>query len=108
MHEINIKKVLVSGEKLILSTRFRKFEIGRQDISSFKVLRIMSLFDEIGILLECSKSFMVTERAFGFFELAEFLCVQKLFGLSWYIDAESGRLLEHVCAHSRVLRIEGT
>lgn len=79
-----------------MSTRFRKFTIYISDISGFKVLRISSLFDEIGIILRCGNEFLITERAEGFLDLAELLHVEKLFGPLWYRDAEGGRELEHV------------
>jgi hypothetical protein len=91
---INARRVEVHGEEIFISTRFRKFVIERSEIASFKVQRIPSFFDEIGIELQCDKYFLVTERADGFLDLAKFLCLDKLFGQLWYRDAENGRILE--------------
>lgn len=95
MAAINARTVQVEGERLYISTRFRKFVIYRSDILGFKVRRIPSFFEEVGIELQCSKLFLITERAIGFIDLAKFLHVEKLFGPLWYSDAESGRELEH-------------
>lgn len=100
MSVIKATKVEVDGDKLSVSAHFRNFSLHRSTIASFMVRRIPSLFDEIGIELKSEKTFLVTERVSGFFELAKFLCVEEAFGPLWYRDAEDGRQLEQTCAGS--------
>ena len=95
MSIVRVKKVEVDGENLSMSSAFRRFYVSRDEIDGFKVGRISSLFDEIGIELEGGRTFLITERASGFFNLVEFLHVEDAFGPLWYRDAEDGRSLEH-------------
>ena len=101
---IKARKVKVDGDRLSISTQFRNFPLEKSAIASFKVGRISSLFDEIGIEVKCEKTFLVTERVSGFFELAKFLCVEEAFGPLWYRDAEDGRQLEQICVGSGQFR----
>ena len=100
MGVIKARKVKIDGDRLFISTRFRRFCLEKSDIASFKVGRIPSLFDEIGIELRSDKAFLITERASGFFELVIFLHVEEAFGPLWYRDAENGRQLERTGAGS--------
>ncbi|AXK42365.1 hypothetical protein DVR09_08465 [Erythrobacter aureus] len=95
MGVITAKKVEIDGEEIRLSSRFRKFYIRKGDIKEFRIKRIPSLFDEIGIEFSGEKTFLVSERARGFFDLTEFLNVETVFGAFWYRDAEDGRELRH-------------
>lgn len=99
MNEIKARKVKVDGDTVLVFTFLRKFSFKKADIKNFKVLRIPSLFDEIGIELQANRKFIVTERDLGFFDLANFLNVEEAFGPLWYRDAEDGRSLEK-CTHS--------
>ena len=95
MRAIAATKVHVEDGKLHISTRFRKFTVERDEIIVFRVKRIPSFFNELGIELQCDRLFLVTERAVGFLDLAEFLNFEELFGSLWYRDAENGRELEY-------------
>ena len=92
---INIRKARTEGDLLYLFSRFRRFEHGRKDFETLKVRQIPSLFDEIGIELLGQKSFLITERADGFFKVAEYFNLEGIFGALWYRDAEDGRALHH-------------
>src|SRR4051812_18293059 len=95
MITISAIKVQVDEERLVLLTKYRSFIVPTSEIFGFSVRRISSFFDEIGIELRSSKSFLVTERADGFFDLAKFLHIEELFGALWYSEAENGRELHH-------------
>jgi hypothetical protein len=71
------------------------FEHLKHDFETFRVRRIPSLFDEIGIELCGQQKILVPEGADGFFELAEVLDLEGVFGPLWYRDAEDGRELCH-------------
>jgi hypothetical protein len=75
-------------------TLLRRFSFKKADIQNFKVLRVPSLFDEIGIELQANRKFLITERVLGFFDLASFLDLEQAFGPLWYRDAEDGHQLE--------------
>jgi hypothetical protein len=94
MSEITARKVEVDGDNLSIHNLFQSFSLKRNDITGFKVRRIPSLFDEIGIEIQASRTFLVAERAAGFFDLANFLGLEENFGPMWYRDAEDGRQLE--------------
>lgn len=95
MGAVTAKKVEINGEEICLRSRFRKFDLRKKDIKEFRIRRMPSLFDEIGIELSGEKTFLVPERARGFFDLVEFLNVETVFGALWYRDAEDGRELRH-------------
>lgn len=95
MATINARKVKIIGDQLYISTLFRTYLVGRDDIVRFRIARIPSLFDEIGLELQSIKCFFVTERVKGFLDLAEYLRVKEIFGPLWYRDVESGRKLEY-------------
>ena len=97
MSAITARKVKVEGNKLYISTLFPNFLITRDVITEFKIGKVPSLFDEIGIELKCGKTFLITERISGFFDVAKFLRVEDAFGPLWYRDVEDGRLLEQTC-----------
>jgi hypothetical protein len=94
MSEIKARKVKIDGDNLLIHTLLRSFLLKRDEIAGFKVSRIPSLFEEIGIEIQASRKFLVTERAVGFFDLACFLGLEEVFGPLWYRDAEDGRQLE--------------
>jgi hypothetical protein len=100
MRVIEAKKVKVEQDKLFISTNFRTYCVERHNISKFKVLRVSSLFDEIGIEILTKRKFLITERLNGFFDLAKFLRLEDIFGPLWYRDAEDGRHLEQPCPDS--------
>jgi hypothetical protein len=93
MGAVNATNVHIENGKLYLSTMFRRFIVEEGDILGFKVLRVPSLFEEIGIELQSDRNFIITERVNGFFDLANFLQIEELFGPLWYSDAENGREL---------------
>ncbi|WP_158703077.1 hypothetical protein [Allosphingosinicella vermicomposti] len=93
MRVIRAKNVKINGNIILISTLFCRFYISRREIESVEVKGISSLFDEIGILIKSKKIFLVTERASGFFDLAEFLRFEDIFGYFWYRDAEDGKAL---------------
>jgi hypothetical protein len=94
MGAVNVKKVVVDGDMLYFRSKFRNIAISKGCITSFKIGRVASLFEEIGITINCEKEFIVTERAAGFFDLARALDVEKYFGPLWYRDAENGLTLK--------------
>ena len=94
MDIIKAKNITLKGSIITISTTFRRFQIRLEDIGRLKVYRVPSLFEEIGIELFCGRTFLISERISGFFDLAEILRVGEIFGPFWYRDAEDGRQLE--------------
>jgi hypothetical protein len=94
MNDIKARKVKIDGDKVLVFTLLRRFSFKKADIQNFKVLRVPSLFDEIGIELQANRKFLITERVLGFFDLASFLDLEQAFGPLWYRDAEDGHQLE--------------
>ncbi len=88
------RKVEICGDRISVRTLLRSFSLARSDVSGFRIVKIPSMYDEIGIELRGARDVLVTERVAGFFELAEFIGVEKAFGPLWYRDAEDGRQLE--------------
>lgn len=93
MGTVNVRNVIVDGDTLYLQSRFKKFSITKDSIEGFKIERIPSLFDEIGITINCGNNFLITERANGFFDLAKILDLEQYFGPLWYSDVENGLIL---------------
>lgn len=96
MNLLKAKKLSISGDNINVATTFRKFDLNKKDVTSIRVFRISSLFDEIGIELETfDRKYIITERVVGFFDLAKLFHFEDLFGALWYRDAEDGRELRH-------------
>lgn len=94
MDIIKAKNITLKGPIISISTTFRRFHIRLGEINHLKVYRVPSLFEEIGIELHCGRTFLISERISGFFDLAKILRVEEFFGPFWYRDAEDGRQLE--------------
>jgi hypothetical protein len=103
MKPIKVKNIYLEGDKFSISTWFRKYSFQKDEIRSFKIEKISSLYDEIGIELQCDRTFLITERVAGFFDLAKFLSVEEIFGPLWYKDSEDGQQLEHTYRVSKSL-----
>lgn len=99
MRVIKVKKLWLDGNCLHLSTRFKTFNVDKSNVRKLSIKRVPSLVDEIGIELEGTRKFLITERVEGFLDLANFLCLDELFGVLWYRDAEDGHELSYAFEH---------
>lgn len=97
MRTINVNKFTIIQGNIKVLTLFSSFIIKIDQIKSILIMKIPSLFDEICIVIKEENDYIITERLENFFIVAEILNLNNKFGINWYSEAESGKILEHQC-----------
>ncbi|NNE89785.1 MAG: hypothetical protein HKN27_17085 [Silicimonas sp.] len=87
------KKVLVSGESLILSGPFWSTTLRPKDVRSIEISRTLSLVDELGITLTADAKYFFTDGVGAFARIASILDFDGKFKSGWYARAERGENL---------------
>lgn len=91
---VRVRRVRIEEDEIVLyAGLFKSWKIRTMDISSLTLQRVLSLFDEIGVILVAEKNFFLREEIPGFRELSEALDFNQIFGKDWYQRTESGETL---------------
>lgn len=93
---VKIQSASIEGDLLKFTTILRASLVSPCSLLRIRLQPVVSLVDEIGLLLETDKIYFLTDARDGFIDIATFLEFEKLFGYNWYARAESGEILEWV------------
>ena len=87
---IKPRRVDVSDGSCVMRSTLRTWKIELSDVRSIKIGRVLSLVDEIGVILESRIGvFYVDEATSGFMDFVRWANIEDLVGKDWYSQAEN-------------------
>ena len=90
---IKAKKILVKADVVIARKTVGCVKMKREDVSSITLKKVISLVDEIGLIISGNRNVFVTDAIPGFNELALWFDFATIFGEDWYARADAGEHL---------------